>query len=117
MASDLLLLAIRYIACEMSEDELAAFEQRLEHDQAAREAVAQAVELAGAVAQLPGTNADTLLMVRPRRPWRRMASLAAAACVALAFGIALRSRTPEPPPSVPTVAAPLAPSGSVALAW
>ena len=47
---DLDLLAFRYIAAEMTAAEAEAFELRLADDQAAREAVARAVELAQAVA-------------------------------------------------------------------
>lgn len=43
-------LAFRYIAGELSGDETAAFEAELESSQAAREAVARAVELSQAVA-------------------------------------------------------------------
>ena len=47
---DLDWLAFRYVAEELSADEAAAFEGRLADDQAAREAVAVAVELAQAIA-------------------------------------------------------------------
>ena len=43
--SELLLLAVRYVDDELSSDEMAAFESRLAQDQAAREAVALAVEV------------------------------------------------------------------------
>ena len=50
---DLDLLAFRYIAGELTPAESEAFEQRLADDQAAREAVARAVDLAQAVASVP----------------------------------------------------------------
>src|SRR3954468_7171783 len=117
MTSDLLLLAVRYIAGELPDDELAAFESRLERDQAAREAVAQAVELAGAVAQLPPATADVSSMPRPRRLPLRMAAVAAAACLVIAAGVVLRARheTPASPQAPPVTAT--NPPGSVALAW
>jgi len=84
--SELSWVALNYVCGEFTADEMAAFEQRLEHDQAAREAVARAVELAGAIAQLPACNADVLrLPVRQPRPlW---AGLAAAAAVLLLLGL------------------------------
>jgi hypothetical protein len=54
---DLDLLAFRYIAGELTPAESEPFEQRLADDQAAREAVARAVDLAQAVASAP---ADTV---------------------------------------------------------
>jgi hypothetical protein len=117
MASDLFLLAVRYIAGELPDDELAAFESRLEHDQAAREAVAQAVELAGAVARLPAATPDLLPTIPPRKRWQRVGALAAAACLAVAAGVVLRPRhEPHPSPAIPSAGAP-APAESVVLAW
>ena len=55
--SDLSWLAFRYVAGEMDRDEAEAFESRLDQDQSAREAVAEAVALAGAIARLePATS-------------------------------------------------------------
>ena len=52
--SDLPWLAFRYVAGELAGDEAAAFERRLDTDQGAREAVAEVVELSGAVALAVG---------------------------------------------------------------
>lgn len=62
--SELCWTAFRYICGELGAEESAAFEQQLDHDQAAREAVAEAVELAGAVARLEPGSA---LVLRPSR--------------------------------------------------
>jgi anti-sigma-K factor RskA len=88
--SDLDWLAFQYVAGELSAIECEAFELRLADDQAAREAVARAVDLSGALAsarsvitqpvsQFPGVSLR----------WRR---LAAAACVAalVILGVSLR---------------------------
>jgi hypothetical protein len=56
--NDLNWLAFRYVAGEMPDAELAAFEQSLAESQPAREAVAAAVLLAQAVALAEGTSAD-----------------------------------------------------------
>src|SRR6478752_6220333 len=100
MASDLLLLAVRYIAGDMPDDELAVFECRLGHDQAAREAVAQAVELAGAFAQLPSATPELLPIAGPRLRLKPMAIAAAAACLVIAAGVTFYSRRGAPPAPV-----------------
>ncbi len=51
--SDLAWLAFVYVSGELTHAEAEAFERRLAQDQAAREAVAEAVALIGAVAALP----------------------------------------------------------------
>jgi hypothetical protein len=55
--SELLWLAVRYLTGELGRDDVEAFERRLDQEQAAREALAQAVELAGAIATLPAAAA------------------------------------------------------------
>jgi len=67
---DLHWLAFRYIAGEMSEEETAAFEQRLGEDQESREAVAAVVELteAAAVAASDLSPAGQPSVVRPAVP-------------------------------------------------
>jgi len=84
--------AFRYVAGEMSSDEAAVFERRLADDQSAREAVADAVELAQALATLgPEAREDTRPVPKARlgsgkRTWRRRAVwtvAGTAACVAL----------------------------------
>src|SRR5262245_42977042 len=82
--TDLSWPAFRYVAGEMACDEVEAFERRLDEDQGAREAVAQAVELAGAIAALP-PDADGSLPFRRRpavRTFLAVTSMAAAACLA-----------------------------------
>jgi hypothetical protein len=118
MPSDLLLLAVRYISNELPDDERAAFEDRLAHDQSAREAVAAAVELTVAVARLSPTSLD-LLPMQPRRRWFSPTRVGvAAACLACAVGLALHfGRVAERgPENVPPVAGPDQPE-SVVLAW
>jgi hypothetical protein len=85
---DLPWTAFRYVAGELSPGAASAFEARLADDQQAREAVAAAVELAGAVALIgarPGA-----LPARPRRRFARAAGWVAggvAAGLALGFGL------------------------------
>ncbi len=112
-SSDLSWLALRYICGELSDAETAAFELRLDEDQAAREAVARAVELAGAVVSLPRDASQ--ILPAPRRPLvatvpRWILAIAASAL----FLIALRSVWHDR--SHPT-AKPAAPSAALALAW
>src|SRR5690606_22872574 len=79
-ASDLAWLAFRYVAGELDEAEASAFELRLEHDLSACEAVAEAVELAGAVALLrPDETPGGPRRIRAIRVLVYLAPLAAAA--------------------------------------
>lgn len=75
---DLNWLAFRYVAGECDDAESAAFEQRLDVDQAAREAVAAAVALVGAVHDARPTT----FRLRTLAGWL---SLAAAAAIAIAL--------------------------------
>jgi hypothetical protein len=92
--------AFRYVAGELAPGEAAAFEARLGGDQPAREAVAAAVELAGAVALL---GPEAIPLRRPRRPMARAAGWVAggiAAGLALGFGfdrLVLHRPAPAPP--------------------
>ncbi|MDR3636510.1 MAG: hypothetical protein P4L84_22090 [Isosphaeraceae bacterium] len=113
--SELTWLAMSYVCGDLPAEDVAAFEQRLEQDQAAREAVALAVELAGAVAQLPPDQGPRL---RPRRPpalaaLPRWAGIAAAVLL-LALAAGGLTRLPE---SVMKTRHPGAPSPGLALAW
>jgi hypothetical protein len=86
---DLAWQAFRYVAGELVGVEEVAFEQRLDHDQEAREAVAEAVALVDALTRA-GTDREGA--VRPRRvpvPVRRLAlaALSAAAVLVLAVGL------------------------------
>jgi len=84
--------AFRYVAGEMPAGEAVSFEKLLEHDLAACEAVARAVELAQAVAMaeeqaVESRPAITIVQGGHRRPrWVRYATMlaaAAAACLAV----------------------------------
>ncbi len=92
---DLRWTAFLYVAGEMSADQEVAFERALDDDQAAREAVAGAVELAGAVAIVEGGRMSAL---RPRRrALARSAILSAAACLAVAVAPSFWSTRTGPP--------------------
>jgi anti-sigma factor RsiW len=93
-------LAFRYVAGELSADEQAAFEARLDTEQPAREAVAREVELAQAVAIAAGSLAPQSARVTPAgkaEPVRfalsvRSASwLSLGAAASLAIGMVLGS--------------------------
>jgi hypothetical protein len=105
--SDLHWTAFLYVAGELSLDEASSFELRLLDDQEARDAVAEAVELAGALAIV-----GPLFRPKRRSIGRRTlalvgaSSLAAAACLVLALVPQLRSI-----PSAP------ADASETALAW
>jgi hypothetical protein len=127
--SDVAWLAFRYVAGELGPDEADAFERRLDQDQAAREAVAEAVLLTEAVAALaPDTLATLPLQVptpidRRGRLARRMAgalALAAAACLAW-FLFGPRTVRPSRPPADVVERERAAPAASrealVTLAW
>jgi hypothetical protein len=88
--TDLLLLALRYVAGEFSPAEASAFERRLDEDQAAREAVADAVALAGAIA---GQTARVLPHSSHRRTIKLVAGLALAAAASLAWFLILPGGT------------------------
>ncbi len=87
---DLDWLAFRYVAAEMSAEEAARFEQRLGEDQECCEAVARAVELAGAVAIVSADHAvdagrARAAAVRPDRSawWARAGWIGLGAAAAL----------------------------------
>ncbi|WP_406700642.1 transposase [Singulisphaera sp. Ch08] len=120
MPSDLLLLAVRYISNELSDDEMAAFERLLADDQSAREAVAEAVELTLVVAQLPATTPDLLPLRAKRRLYRPMRLGLAAACLGAVVGLTFQyGRFADPNPAVdPSIAnANPNPPEAVAIAW
>jgi anti-sigma factor RsiW len=112
--SETLLRAFRYVAGEMAPDEAESFEQCLDQDQEAREAVARAVELTGAIAALRPESIPTLILPR-RRPigaTLAIAALAAAACLSwLIFNPLSQAPGPE------AVAHRAIPSATVTLAW
>lgn len=106
-AADLDWLAFRYVANEMDADELTAFETRLGEDQAAREAVARAVELGYAVATvslnhevIAGSSVSTAeVAASANRGWLKpfawMSAGAAACLVAVLLSHELRPSTSE----------------------
>lgn len=118
MPSDLLLLAVRYVANELPDDETAAFENRLADDQAAREAVAEAVELTLIVSQLPATSLDVLPIRAKRRHFSVIRLGLSAACLVLAAGLALQyAQVAEPTPAKDQAEISTNPPAAVAIAW
>jgi hypothetical protein len=88
--ADLHWRALRYVMGELGPDEAEAFERRLDEDQAAREAVAQAVELAGAIAAQEPAAPVLPLRLGSRRPVPTViAGVALAAAAALAWFVVL----------------------------
>lgn len=85
---DLDWLAFRYVAAELSGPELRQFEERLEHDQQAREAVGRLVEVTCAVRAL---DRETAPRIKPRRQpaWhlRRGVRWLAALAAGVALGL------------------------------
>lgn len=84
-------LAFRYVANEMSHDERQRFEERLSDDQAAREAVASAVELTQTIASIETVEHAVELSARnvfQNRRWQRATWTAAAmaGCLAVVLG-------------------------------
>ncbi len=97
--------AFRYALGELTEAETSAFERRLLDDQGAREALALAVELAGALA-IVGREQPPALPTPSRGRSRRVAawsSLAAAAAVLVA-ALGWPGRGPNPEPDAERVA-------------
>jgi anti-sigma factor RsiW len=118
--TDLCWLALRYVSGELDRDQAEAFERRLDQDQAAREAVAEAVALAGAIAALPPAGPSILPMPKARRPFRAVVAilgLAAAACLAWLFAGPHGPPAPSPAPEDEVAAGAIKPSASVTLAW
>lgn len=85
--SDLEWLAFRYVSGEMPADEAATFEELLAENQAAREAVAAAVQVAQAVLASTPAQVATPVVSPRQNTWREriawMVLGATAACVAL----------------------------------
>ncbi|WP_435018804.1 hypothetical protein TA3x_000790 [Tundrisphaera sp. TA3] len=97
---DLDWLAFLYVSDEMDDAGRAAFEDRLDRDQSAREAVAGAIGMAQVVAMAPTAASRPSPL---RLPTRRLAGLAAAAGLVGASLIALRP-APAPAPDRPPIA-------------
>jgi anti-sigma factor RsiW len=92
MSSEFNIIAWQYVLGELSQDDVAAFESRLEIDQAAREALADAVVLMSALRQTPAVA----LASREQAPVAagRSRLLAVACCVAAGVLVALVLRLP-----------------------
>jgi anti-sigma-K factor RskA len=85
---DLSWLALQYVCGELPAAEAAAFEQRLDHDQVAREAVAEAVALAGAVAQVAPDSVNLRPVPTRRVPFGLpRVALGVAASLLVALGL------------------------------
>lgn len=101
--NDLNWLAFRYVAGELDDAESAAFEQRLDADQRAREAVASAVGLVGAI----HVARPTSFRLRTVAGW-----LSVAAAAAIAIALIPKGAPPKRKPSGGDLA-----NAAVALAW
>jgi hypothetical protein len=88
-SEDLEWLAFRYVAAELSPAESREFEDRLEHDQEAREAVGRLVEVTCAVRTLDWDTAPPVRHVRRVSPWHRRRSVQLIAGLALGLIVAL----------------------------
>jgi anti-sigma factor RsiW len=109
--------ALLYASGGLAEADATAFEQRLAEDQAAREALAQAVPLALALRGQAVASPNPVYRARVRlrllpRPSRLhpavWTGLGAAAAVLVMLGLGTVSRLPPRPPPVPPDASPLA---------
>jgi anti-sigma factor RsiW len=96
-------LAYRYVSGELNGNELAEFEERLAVDQAARETVADVVDLCSALRALPKQSFESpprkaLSVVSAARIWPAVGwmALGAAACLALIVGLQAAGRGPGP---------------------
>jgi hypothetical protein len=114
--SDLPWKAYCYVCRELSAEEEAAFEARLAEDQAAREAVAEAVELAGAVRLVAADALPGPVPRRARWPYALGGLVTGiAACLALWLVPSRFSQLREP--TTPPLAPAPAPSPDIVLAW
>jgi hypothetical protein len=106
----LAVLALLYASDGLAEADAAAFERRLAEDQAAREALAQAVPLALALRGQTASRPDPTYRAQVRRRlWRRpyrghpvfWVGLGAAAAVLVMLGLGTVPRLPPLPPPTP----------------
>jgi len=81
--------AFRYVAAELSPAESRQFEDRLEQDQEAREAVGRVVEVTCAVRSLDWDTARPVTRVRRLRPWYGRRGVQVAVGLALGLMVAL----------------------------
>lgn len=82
-------LAFRYVGAELSPEESRQFENRLEHDQQAREAVGRLVETTCAVRVLDWDAESPVMPVRRRHVWFRRRAGQLAAGLAMGLMVAL----------------------------
>jgi ferric-dicitrate binding protein FerR (iron transport regulator) len=103
---ELLLLAFRYLAGELSAAESEAFEARLADDEPAQQALADVVQVSAALGAGSGTNAPTCVpVVAGRNVRRRQIAAAALAGGTIACGVLLLTADWNSPPSGPGTAA------------
>jgi hypothetical protein len=112
-------LALRYVSGEMGRDEAEVFERLLDQDQGAREAVSEAVALAGAIAALSPPDRSVLPMPIALRPVPALLGLVsiAAACLAWLFFGPHGPSAKKSAPGDRVAATSMKPSVSVTLAW
>jgi hypothetical protein len=91
--------AFCYLAGEMSQAQMADFEARLSEDQAAREALARAVELTQVVAAAESQRAGVVPAARSQAAWYSRAAWAAIGSLALVLLVMVWSRMAGPPGS------------------
>src|SRR5690348_17135160 len=97
MNSDLQTLALRYALGELGGADALAFESRLEVDQAAREALADAVILSSAVRQLPRPARVASPARKPADRRSRVAAMLACAAAGLLLVVLIRLPEGEEP--------------------
>ena len=90
MNSDLHTLALRYALGELAGAEALTFESRLEADQSAREALADAVILCSAVRQLPAPTRSTTPVHQPVARRSRIAVMITCAAACLMIAVLIR---------------------------
>jgi hypothetical protein len=117
-SEDLFWVAAQYAAGDLPESAVERFEEQLETDQAAREALAQAVALSQAVVQAEATPVAPVSIDRSRRFSMAAAlAIAVAACIALTF-VALRLPNVDDAPQGEVAKAPTSDAQrQLAMAW
>jgi hypothetical protein len=103
---DLAWLAFQYVAGDLDPDESAAFEHRLDREQPAREAVAEAVALVAGVVHAAPPALRSTPRLRSRVQRAVVVALASAACLTLAVALGLvefrpRGNAPDTRSSTP----------------
>jgi len=99
-SNDLDWLAFRYVAGELPDDEAASFESLLADDQAARDAVVQAVELSQTILAAQVQSPKHVALASAPRNWSTQFTLIAcgtAACLLIALAINFSANNPSRP--------------------